>query len=213
MVVSESKFCRNKITGNKDIFVLSLGKIYGLLIQDFCKFSDRVSQLDQLPHLLYSDFCDISCVLWRLLVEKSKLSGKFPSHDVVTASSYSSSKVHQTWQHAPVWSHRASGASWKPLHECVAVGCFQKSRGESTAGRYINQLWKVQRSWHGILVIFVQSVIDVPSAFKKILAILGLQNVENVHQCWPMHTASYVTLAASTSCKSRAINHIYHLIK
>ena len=130
MVVSESKFCRNKITGNKDIFVLSLGKIYGLLIQDFCKFSDRVSQLDQLPHLLYSDFCDISCVLWRLLVEKSKLSGKFPSHDVVTASSYSSSKVHQTWQHAPVWSHRASGASWKPLHECVAVGCFQKSRGE-----------------------------------------------------------------------------------
>ena len=41
---------------------------------------------------------------------------------------------------------------------------FKRAEGKSTAGRYINQLWKVQWSWHGILVIFVQSVIGVPFA-------------------------------------------------
>ena len=101
----------------------------------------------------------------------------------------------------------------KPCTSVWQWDVFKRAEGKSTAGRYINQLWKDQWSWHGILVIFVHNVIDFSLAFKKILAIIGLQIVENVHQCWPMHTASYVTLAASTSCKSRAINHIYHLIK
>ena len=110
-----------------------------------------------------------------------------------------------------VWSHRAPGASSKPLHECVAVGYFQNSRGEKYG-------WSIHQSIMKSSVVMTWDIGDLCSkcnrcscSLKK-LAILGLQNVDIVHQGWQMQTTSYVALTASTSCKSRAICHIYHLI-
>ena len=110
----KASFAETKLQGIKISLSWAWAKYTVCWFRTFANSRTVSHNLTNYPHLPCSDFCDISCVLWQLLVEKSKLSGKFPSHDVVTASSYSSSKVHQTWQHASVWSHWGSGVSSKP---------------------------------------------------------------------------------------------------
>ena len=70
-----------------------MGKVYQqLLIQDFCKFSDLVSEVAQLPSPPVVDV--VTSVVYFEKAYNSALSGKLPSHDVMTAPSYFLSKVH-----------------------------------------------------------------------------------------------------------------------
>ena len=69
-----------------------MGKVYQqLLIQDFCKFSDLVSEVAQLPS---PSVVVVTSVVYFEKAYNSALSGKLPSHDVMTAPSYFLSKVH-----------------------------------------------------------------------------------------------------------------------